>query len=597
MIGSRKIYCCLVVSLNVWCAWLTASAHAQDRVALVIGNDRYQNLPADKQLAKAVNDARAVGAALEKIGFTVIRGENLDRQGMIDRIFAFTKQIKPGDTAVLFYAGHGVAISGGNYLLPTDVRPAAPGEEARVRNMAIGEADIMADIQERKARVTVLMLDACRDNPFRQPGLTRSVGNSRGLGRGAEGEGVFAVYSAGFGQSALDSLGPDDRSPNSVFTRVLAPALSRTDTALSDLIIDVRESVAKLAATVDHQQYPAYYDQTRGGRVFLSGLPAKEPSVIRRIPLSNASSPTGAQFKSSREDKPLAATEIQSIGPGDVFRECRDCPELIIIPRGSFQMGSPNYEKGHSESETPAHTVTIAQDLAIGRYEVTNRQYLAFINSVANDRGFDKRWFKSNLEESTSRSLGRISSGGTSYVAEPGFDDYPVAFVSWEGAVAYTRWLSKMTGGSYRLPSEAEWEYGARGGSRTPYHFGYDVLQLCAFGNIADLEASKKYKNWRVQACSDGFSDAAPVGKFRPNDYGLFDMYGNVAEWVEDCWHANYQGAPADGSAWVLGADCNMRIVRGGSFKNMYLRSAVRFQQRIFDQVESVGFRVARKLQ
>jgi hypothetical protein len=260
-------------------------AVAQDRVALVIGNDRYQNLPADKQLAKAVNDARAVGAALEKIGFTVIRGENLDRQGMVDRIFAFTKQIKPGDTAVLFYAGHGVAISGGNYLLPSDVKPAAPGEEAHVRNMAIGEADIVADIQERKARVTVLMLDACRDNPFRQPGLLRSVGISRGLARGAEGEGVFAVYSAGFGQSALDSLGPDDKSPNSVFTRVLAPALTRTDTALSDLIIDVRESVAKLAATIDHQQYPAYYDQTRGGRVYLA--PAAQPTR----PISPSASP------------------------------------------------------------------------------------------------------------------------------------------------------------------------------------------------------------------------------------------------------------------------------------------------------------------
>src|SRR5262249_54616958 len=154
---------------------------------------RYVHLSADKQLSKAVNDARAVGDALEKIGFTVIRGENLDRQGMIDRLFAFTQKIKPGDTAVLFYAGPGGAVSGGNYLLPSDVRPAQPGEEARVRNMAIGEADILADIQERKARVAVLMLDACRDNPFRQPGILRSVGTDRGLGRAREAEGVFAL--------------------------------------------------------------------------------------------------------------------------------------------------------------------------------------------------------------------------------------------------------------------------------------------------------------------------------------------------------------------------------------------------------------------
>lgn len=264
-------------------ALASPDAFAQGRVALVIGNNRYANLPADKQLSKAVNDARAVGAALEKIGFKVIRGENLDRQSMVDRIFAFTQQIKQDDIAVLFYAGHGVAISGGNYLLPSDVRPAAPGEESRVRNMAIGEADIVADIQDKKARVAVLLLDACRDNPFRQPGLLRSAGESAGLTRGREGEGVFAIYSAGFGQSALDSLGPNDRSENSVFTRILVPALGRTDTHLAEIVFDMREDVAKLAATINHQQFPAYYDQTRGGRVYLAPRgPSPTPSVASR---------------------------------------------------------------------------------------------------------------------------------------------------------------------------------------------------------------------------------------------------------------------------------------------------------------------------
>ena len=119
------------------------------RLALAIGNDTYPSLP-NGERAKAVIDARTIGETLESIGFTVIRGENLDRQGMIDRIFAFTQRIKPGDTVVLFYAGHGVAIAGGNYLLPTDGAPPVPGEEQRVRAMAIGEADI----QERKARVS-----------------------------------------------------------------------------------------------------------------------------------------------------------------------------------------------------------------------------------------------------------------------------------------------------------------------------------------------------------------------------------------------------------------------------------------------------------
>jgi WD40 repeat protein len=269
-----------VAALTTLVAISSVTAHAQGRVALVIGNDRYANLPPDKQLAKAVNDANAIGDALQKIGFTVIRGANLDRQSMVDRIFEFTRKIQPGDTAMLFYAGHGVAIGGGNYLLPSDVRIAGAGEEARVRNMAIGEADIVADIQERKAKVAVLVIDACRDNPFRQPGLTRSVGGDQGLTRAQEAEGVFAIYSAGFGQSALDSLGPEDKSPNSVFTRVLAPALTRPNMHLGDLMIDVREEVAQIAAGANHEQYPAYYDQTRGGRIFLAGRSiATEPTT------------------------------------------------------------------------------------------------------------------------------------------------------------------------------------------------------------------------------------------------------------------------------------------------------------------------------
>ena len=268
----RLIMIALTVLISGWI--MASAARAQDRVALVIGNDRYDNLPADKQLAKAVNDARAIGGALEGLGFKVIRGENLTRSQMVDHIFNFTQAVKPGDTAVMFFAGHGVSLSGGNYLLPADVPLPRPGEEQRARNLSLGEADIIADIQERKPRVLVMMLDACRDNPFRQPGVTRSIGGETGLSRGREAEGVFTIYSAGFGQSALDSLGPDDKSSNSVFTRSLLPALARSDVHLADMVIDMREDVSRLAATVGHQQSPAYYDQTRGGRVYLAARPS-----------------------------------------------------------------------------------------------------------------------------------------------------------------------------------------------------------------------------------------------------------------------------------------------------------------------------------
>ena len=260
---------------------------AQNRVALVIGNDRYPNLPADRQLQKAVNDARAMGNALQQLGFSVVRGENLSREQIVDHIVRFTRAIKPGDVALVFFAGHGVSLSGANYLLPADIPLPQQGEEIRVRNMALGESDLVADIQAAKPRVLIMVLDACRDNPFRQAGLTRSVGSQAGLSRSREAEGVFTIYSAGFGQAALDRLGDGDRSPNSVFTRVLIPALARTDAHLADIVIDMREEVARLAATIGHEQYPAYYDQTRGGRIYLrpqGAQPAPQAPAVAAAP-------------------------------------------------------------------------------------------------------------------------------------------------------------------------------------------------------------------------------------------------------------------------------------------------------------------------
>jgi uncharacterized caspase-like protein len=248
------------------------------RHAVVIGNNRYPNLPSDAQLRTAVNDARAMGKALASIGFSVTRIEDAGRQDLLDRFYAFASKVKAGDVAVVFYAGHGVGIEGANYLLPQDTRLVAPGEEARLRSMGIAEAELIGELQ-RKARITVLVLDACRDNPTAVKTGSRSLstGRSKGLAQPPEAAGVFALYSAGFGQTALDALGPADTSNNSVFTRVLLNHIVRTDVHLVDIVLDVRKEVEKLASTVPHQQRPAYYDQT-SERIFL----------VQRTPASNA---------------------------------------------------------------------------------------------------------------------------------------------------------------------------------------------------------------------------------------------------------------------------------------------------------------------
>jgi hypothetical protein len=276
--------CGAIVLLNA------CRGHAEQRLALVIGNDRYVNLPADQQLQKATSDARAVGDALERLGFSVMRGENLGRQGLVDILDRFTRRLTPGDVAFFFFAGHGVAINGGNHLLPSDIPDIAAGQEMRLARTALGEGDIVADLKSRHVRVAVVVIDACRNNPFKQPGL-RSVGGERGLARIEPGRGIFSLYSAGIGQTALDRLGDGDPDPNSVFTRVLIGALGRPEIDLATLAIEVREEVARLAGTIGHDQRPAYYDETIGGRVYLAAVPRTGPDPANSAPTTPAARP------------------------------------------------------------------------------------------------------------------------------------------------------------------------------------------------------------------------------------------------------------------------------------------------------------------
>ena len=259
-----------------------------DRVALVIGNNAYPKLRPDKQLTRAVNDSQTIGRILTRLGFKVMHGENLGRLDMIQRIDDFAHTVKRGDLAMLFFAGHGVAIAGANYLLPSDVEPLRRDQQAKAREMAISEGYVIAELQKREARVTLLVLDACRDNPLGIPGQERSTtGNARGLTRTPDAKGIFVVYSAGFDETSLDAMDDDDRHPNSVFTRVFAPLLERTEMSITDIVYQVKEVVPALAKCVCHDQNPAFYDQILGGgrRIFLAG---------RRTPPA-ASMPMGSQ--------------------------------------------------------------------------------------------------------------------------------------------------------------------------------------------------------------------------------------------------------------------------------------------------------------
>ena len=247
-------------------------ASAEKRIALVVGNNAYESVP---RLERAINDAKAVSSTLEALGFQVQLATDLGRRDFIRQLSTFTDRVKPGDLAVLYYAGHGIEIRGINYILPTDVPPARQGQESLLTGEAIPTEKVISDLQDRGARATVFVLDACRDNPF-QAGGARNLGGARGLAQGAPPEGVFVLYSAGVGQAALDRLSSNDADPNSVFTRVFLKEIKKKDYPLVAVAKSVQVAVRDLSKTIDHTQVPAYYDQIIGQLYLASdGAPAK----------------------------------------------------------------------------------------------------------------------------------------------------------------------------------------------------------------------------------------------------------------------------------------------------------------------------------
>jgi uncharacterized caspase-like protein len=234
------------------------------RVALVVGNDAYENLD---HLQKAVNDARAMRTSLQKLGFDVIEIENAPRRIMNQRIVEFAGKVARGDTAFFFYSGHGVEIRGVNYLLGIDTPGASDNQEALIISEGIPADSIVDQLQDRGARVSMLVLDACRENPFKQAG-TRGVGGTRGLAQMTTPEGVFVLYSAGVGQTALDRLSDRDPDPNSIFTRTFSRVLVSPGMTVQEMAKETQTEVRKLASTVNHPQMPAYYDQILGQFTF-----------------------------------------------------------------------------------------------------------------------------------------------------------------------------------------------------------------------------------------------------------------------------------------------------------------------------------------
>jgi len=230
------------------------------RMAFVIGIDNYENISV---LQKARNDAEAISVALQASGFDVTMQLDPGRRDLIIGLTEFSGRLSPGDEVVFFFAGHGVEVSNRNYLLPADVPSVQPGREMLLTSESIATDKVLDLFQQSGARLSFLILDACRDNPFPKQGL-RSTGGSKGLAaidKELLPVGTFILYSAGVGQTALDRLGNADSDPNSVFTRSLLPLMYEPGLSVGEITRRVRSNVRKLARSVGHEQFPSYYDQ------------------------------------------------------------------------------------------------------------------------------------------------------------------------------------------------------------------------------------------------------------------------------------------------------------------------------------------------
>ena len=518
-----------------------ASVGPQSRVALIIGNASYPDDAAP--LAHPIADARALADELWRDGFDIDLREDLTRDGMQWAIDQVKAKIAPGSTVLFFFSGYGVQVDQQTYLIPGDAQIST---EDDVRRQGVAIDSVVAMLNVSGAGIKLVIIDAARSNPYER----RFRASSAGLAPLKPTEDTLAIFSAAPGKLEFDADGT-----NSLFVGELLKEIRAPGSTAEQAFIQARSKVTALS---NGEQAPWIFSSLREE---FRLVPAAESSK----PLPEMTSANGLVPATTQQSSPTAghaaldsAATIGTPTPkadyqaGEVFRDCPDCPELVVVPAGGFDMGSLVFEL-----EKPVHHVTIARPFAIGRREIRFQEWdLCAAADACKYRPDDRGW---------------------------GRDNRPVTDVSWDDAKIYVAWLSSWTGEKYRLPSEAEWEYAARAGTTSTFWWGDDV--------------GIDHANCRT--CASAFvRRTSPTGQYAANGFGLFDTSGNAAEWVEDCWNDSYRGAPRDGSSWVTG-QCNYRVLRGGSFDTdaRYIRPSARFRYEADVRYFANGFRIVRDLQ
>ncbi len=473
------------------------AAVAEKRIALVIGNGAYKDAP----LKNPVNDARAIARTLQGLGFQVIQKENAGLKEMQEAIRVFGDRLRGGGVGLFYYAGHGMQVKGRNYLIPvnTDIQ-----REDEVTYNGVDANLVLEKMDSAKNRVNLVILDACRNNPFARS--FRSA--ARGLVPMEAPVGTLVAFATAPGSVAADGSGA-----NGLYTQHLLNAMNQPGLRIEDVFKRVRAGVRKASG---NRQIPWENTSLEGDFYFKPGKPGETPTQLASL------APT-----LTPEPAPDVATA------GETWTDPVTGMEFVWIPKGCFQMGSPESEKDHSSDER-RHKVCV-DGFWMGKYEVTNAQYKKF----KPDHNAD--------------------------------DKLPVVDVSWQDAVRFSQWLSEKTDKKLRLPTEAEWEYAARAGTSTAYFWG-DSWD----GRHNFMSSEKK-----------------PVGSHQPNAWGLYDMLGNVWEWTASTYDSSYSGAERQVASLDAGG---LRVNRGVSWNDepRYVRSAHRNFRAPDRRYGDLGLRLAR---
>jgi formylglycine-generating enzyme required for sulfatase activity len=568
-------------------------SHADRRVALVVGNAAYRH--ADR-LTNPINDARGMRAALTKLGFEIIYGEDLDQQALRRAVGRFATVVEDADVAIVYFAGHGATFADTPYVVPVDAAFSSPQQ---VPYELVPAETLIGELRRAKG-VRIAILDACRDNTaereLKRQAAQRGGEVSRGLGPMKNPDGLILAYATQYLSTAVDVAGANRNSP---FTAALLNNIATPDVDVKDMFFRVGRDV--ITATQGKQRPEisiSMYDQyvlvpsppksvaaaappATSAAVPAPATPVSPPPAPARppalqqtavvappvtpvVPPSDPCGGTVTVSSPSRCAAPLSAAQERGLKATDSFRECEQCPVAVVVPAGTFTMGGAPDEEGVTPAEVPQHHVALRQAFAVGRFSVTFDEWDACVadGGCNGYRPDDRGWGRGRR---------------------------PVINVSWNEAKSYVAWLSRTTGKAYRLLSEAEREYVTRAGATTPFWWG---------ASISTEHANYDGRNYYNGGSRGEFRQRTlPVDSFEPNAWGLYQVHGNVWEWTEDCAHDNYKGAPSDGSAWTTGG-CDKRIGRGGSWydRPSDLRAAHREKASASERSNSVGFRVARTL-